>query len=133
MMLKHVNTKNRSIYAFELMDPPDAHTSVTDGGGDRVTEADSCQNGATCGEEVGLCMICLEECDGELKKHNGVNKCSLVMCDPCVEVNHILFPFVFSSIYSFVSIYSKSIAKDFSVKNKTTIHFHPMMTSAVSN
>ena len=85
MMLKYVNATNRSIYAFELTDPPDAHTSIPDGGGDRITEAETCQNSVTSGEEV-VCTICLEECDGELKKHGG-NDCNFIMCDPCAEVS----------------------------------------------
>ncbi|XP_043480258.1 uncharacterized protein LOC122509966 isoform X1 [Leptopilina heterotoma] len=86
-MLKYVNAMNRSIYAFELTDPPDGHstsTSIPDGGGDRVIDSEFCQNGTTSNEEVGTCLICLEECDGELKKHSE-NNCNFIMCDPCVE------------------------------------------------
>lgn len=88
-MLKYVNAANRSIYAFELTDPPDAQTSNPDDGGDRANEAETCQN-ATCGEENGQCTICLEECDGELKKHGG-NNCNFIMCVPCSEVSRFLF------------------------------------------
>lgn len=83
-LLRHVNDTNRSIYAFELTEPPDAYTSVSDGGGDRPTEMDSCQRCTITGEEVP-CMICLEELDGDLKRHSG-NSCNFIMCDPCIEV-----------------------------------------------
>ncbi|KAG5336376.1 UBP4 hydrolase, partial [Acromyrmex charruanus] len=82
-LLRHVNDTNRSIYAFELTEPPDAYTSVSDGGGDRPTEMDSCQRCTISGEEVP-CMICLEELDGDLKRHSG-NNCNFIMCDPCIE------------------------------------------------
>ncbi|XP_018369641.1 PREDICTED: uncharacterized protein LOC108765425 isoform X1 [Trachymyrmex cornetzi] len=82
-LLRHVNDTNRSIYAFELTEPPDAYTSVSDGGGDRPTEVDSCQRCTITGEEVP-CMICLEELDGDLKRHSG-NSCNFIMCDPCIE------------------------------------------------
>lgn len=29
-------------------------------------------------------MICLEELDGDLKRHSG-NSCNFIMCDPCIE------------------------------------------------
>lgn len=96
-MLKYVNAMNRSIYAFELTDPPDGHstsTTVADGGGDRIADSESCQNGTTSNEEVGTCLICLEECDGELKKHSE-NKCNFIACDPCVEVRCNLFFILF--------------------------------------
>ncbi|XP_011695876.1 PREDICTED: ubiquitin carboxyl-terminal hydrolase 6-like isoform X2 [Wasmannia auropunctata] len=85
-LLRHVNDTNRSIYAFELTEPPDAYTSVSDGGGDRPTEVDSCQRCTITGEEVPcmVCMICLEELDGDLKRHSG-NSCNFIMCDPCIE------------------------------------------------
>nr|XP_012225598.1 PREDICTED: uncharacterized protein LOC105674073 isoform X2 [Linepithema humile] len=82
-LLRHVNDTNRSIYAFELTEPPDAYTSVSDGGGDRPAETDSCQRCTITGEEVP-CMICLEELDGDLKRHSG-NSCNFIMCDPCIE------------------------------------------------
>ncbi|XP_043287168.1 uncharacterized protein [Venturia canescens] len=83
-LLRYVNDTNRSIYAFELSDPPEAYTSITDGGGDRVTETEPCLNGASTGEEIGPCTICLEELDGDLKRHRG-NSCNFIMCDPCIE------------------------------------------------
>lgn len=85
-LLRHINDTNRSIYAFELTEPPDAYTSVSDGGGDRIAEADSCQKCTVMGEEIP-CTICLEELDGDLKKHSG-NSCNFVMCDTCIEVGY---------------------------------------------
>ncbi|XP_066586178.1 ubiquitin carboxyl-terminal hydrolase 4-like isoform X2 [Prorops nasuta] len=82
-LLRYVNDTNRSIYAFELTDPPDAYTSVPDGAGDRLTEAGACQGDTTSGEEV-QCMICLEELDGELNKHSGTS-CSFIICNNCIE------------------------------------------------
>ncbi|XP_072753557.1 uncharacterized protein [Anoplolepis gracilipes] len=82
-LLRHINDTNRSIYAFELTEPPDAYTSVSDGGGDRPLEMDSSQKCTITGEEVP-CMICLEELDGDLKRHSG-NNCNFIMCDPCIE------------------------------------------------
>ncbi|XP_012144465.1 uncharacterized protein LOC100877443 isoform X4 [Megachile rotundata] len=82
-LLRHINDTNRSIYAFELTEPPDAYTSVPDGGGDRVMETDNSQKCTTTGEEIP-CMICLEELDGDLKRHSG-NSCNFVMCDTCIE------------------------------------------------
>lgn len=94
-LLKYVNDTTRSIYAFELSDPPNAYTSVSDGGGDRVTETEPCRTGNSNGDEIGPCTICLEELDGDLKKHGG-NGCNFIMCDQCIEVrfltdNHISF------------------------------------------
>lgn len=83
--MRHVNDTNRSIYAFELMEPPDAYTTVPDGGAERAMETDACQRCTITGEEVP-CMICLEELDGDLKRHSG-NSCNFIMCDPCIEVN----------------------------------------------
>ncbi|XP_012285087.1 uncharacterized protein LOC105702247 isoform X2 [Orussus abietinus] len=83
-LLRYVDDTNRSIYAFELMEPPDPYTSISDGGGDRVPETEPCQNGTSTGEEIGPCTICLEELDGDLKKHGG-NNCNFIMCDPCIE------------------------------------------------
>ncbi|XP_033226020.1 uncharacterized protein LOC117178702 [Belonocnema kinseyi] len=82
-MLKYVNAANRSIYAFELADPPDDHTAIPDDVGDRANEAQTSYN-ATCGEEIGQCTICLEEYNGELKKHGGSN-CNFIICDSCSE------------------------------------------------
>ncbi|KAM0731930.1 Ubiquitin carboxyl-terminal hydrolase 32 [Formica fusca] len=82
-LLRHINDTNRSIYAFELTEPPDAYTSVSDGGGDRPMEMDSSQKCTITGEEVP-CMICLEELDGDLKRHSG-NSCNFIICDPCIE------------------------------------------------
>lgn len=84
-LLRHINDTNRSIYAFELTEPPDAYTSVPDGGGDRVMDADTCQKCTVTGEEIS-CTICLEELDGDLKRHSG-NGCNFGMCDPCIEVS----------------------------------------------
>ncbi|XP_074103922.1 uncharacterized protein LOC141530617 isoform X2 [Cotesia typhae] len=84
LMLRCVNDTNRSIYAFELMDPPDAYTSTPEGNTDRVIETEPCQNGTSSGEEIGPCTICLEELDGDLKRHSGDN-CTVVMCEPCIE------------------------------------------------
>lgn len=81
-----MNDTCRSIYAFELSDPPSAYTSASDGGGDRVTETETCCAGNGSGDEIGPCMICLEELDGDLKKHGG-SGCSFIMCDPCIEVS----------------------------------------------
>ncbi|XP_033335346.2 uncharacterized protein LOC117225727 [Megalopta genalis] len=83
ILLRHINDTNRSIYAFELTEPPDAYTSVPDGGGDRVVDADVCQKSTITGDEVP-CTICLEELDGDLKRHSG-NTCNFVMCDVCIE------------------------------------------------
>lgn len=105
-MLKYVNAMNRSIYAFELTDPPDGHstsTAIPDGGGDRVIDSEFCKNSTTNSEEVGTCLICLEECDGELKKHSE-NNCNFIMCDPCVEVrcHSIFIIFIFNKWYFFL-------------------------------
>ncbi|XP_012252717.2 uncharacterized protein LOC105684145 isoform X2 [Athalia rosae] len=83
-LLKYVNDTNRSIYAFELSDPPSAYTSTSNGSGDRVTEMEPCRTGNGVSDDVGLCMICLEELDGDLKKHDG-SGCNFIMCDPCIE------------------------------------------------
>lgn len=83
-----MNDTNRSIYAFELTEPPDAYTTVSDGGGERAMETEACQRCTVTGEEVP-CMICLEELDGDLKRHSG-NSCNFIMCDPCIEVNLLL-------------------------------------------
>jgi len=58
---------------------------VSDGGGDRPAEMDSSQKCTIMGEEVP-CMICLEELDGDLKRHSG-NNCNFIMCDSCIEVS----------------------------------------------
>ncbi|XP_008555199.1 uncharacterized protein LOC103576663 [Microplitis demolitor] len=84
LMLRCINDTSRSIYAFELTDPPDAYTSTPEGSADRVTETEPCQNGTSSGEEIGPCTICLEELDGDLKRHSGDN-CTVVMCEPCIE------------------------------------------------
>ncbi|XP_046608674.1 uncharacterized protein LOC124299491 isoform X2 [Neodiprion virginianus] len=83
-LLKYVNDTNRSIYAFELSDPPSAYISVSDGGGDCVTETETCHTGSGVSEEIGPCTICLEELDGDLKKHGG-SGCNFIMCDLCIE------------------------------------------------
>ncbi|XP_043249168.1 uncharacterized protein LOC122395562 isoform X1 [Colletes gigas] len=83
ILLRHINDTNRSIYAFELTEPPDAYTSVPDGGGDRVMDADTCQKCTVTGEEVP-CTICLEELDGDLKRHSE-KSCNFAMCDTCIE------------------------------------------------
>ncbi|KAK2581563.1 hypothetical protein KPH14_005214 [Odynerus spinipes] len=82
-LLRHVNDTNRSIYAFELTDPPDAYTSVSDSGGDRLTETETCQSGTISNEAVH-CIICLDESDVDLKKHGG-NGCTFIICDTCIE------------------------------------------------
>lgn len=87
ILLRHINDTNRSIYAFELTEPPDAYTSVPDGGGDRVMEIDACQKSEITGDEVP-CTICLEELDKDLKRHTG-NICNFVMCDNCIEVSFL--------------------------------------------
>lgn len=83
-----MNDTNRSIYAFELTEPPDAYASISDGGGDRATDTDACERCTITGEETP-CMICLEELDGDLKRH-GRNGCNFIMCDSCIEVNSLI-------------------------------------------
>lgn len=88
-MLRCVNDINRSIYAFELTDPPEPWVeNDTPPASDR--SVDPSQSGAsgtvpsnTSTEET--CTICLEENDVDLKKHCE-NNCKLVICDPCIEV-----------------------------------------------
>ncbi|XP_031783656.1 uncharacterized protein LOC100115425 isoform X2 [Nasonia vitripennis] len=87
-LLRCVNDINRSIYAFELTDPPESWVeNDTPPASDR--SVDPSQSGAsgtvpsnTSTEET--CTICLEENDGDLKKHCE-NNCKLVICDPCIE------------------------------------------------
>lgn len=88
ILLRHINDTNRSIYAFELTEPPDAYTSVPDGGGDRVMDANTCQTCTITREEVP-CTICLEDLDGDLKRHSA-KSCNFAMCDTCIEVSFIL-------------------------------------------
>lgn len=85
MQLRHVNDTNRLIYAFELTEPPDACTSTPDGGGDRLSDPELCQNGTNVDEVIGQCTICLEELDGDLKRHDE-NNCQFIICDACIEV-----------------------------------------------
>nr|XP_050864838.1 uncharacterized protein LOC127070644 isoform X2 [Vespula vulgaris] len=82
-LLRHVNDTNRSIYAFELTDPPDACTTVSDSGGDRLTEAESCQRSTVVNEAIH-CTICLDDSNSDLKKH-GENNCTFIICDACIE------------------------------------------------
>ncbi|XP_015120377.1 uncharacterized protein LOC107043396 isoform X1 [Diachasma alloeum] len=84
LLLRHVKDVSRSIYAFELMDPPDVYIPTNEGGSDRLTETEPCQNVANTEEEIGPCTICLEELDGDLMKHGG-NSCSFIMCETCIE------------------------------------------------
>ena len=90
LLLRFVNDTNRSIYAFELSDPPDAFTSFPDGGNDRVAETEPCQNGINTGEEIGPCTICLDDLDADLKRHSG-NSCNFIACDSCLEVRFLFF------------------------------------------
>lgn len=84
--MRHVNDTNRSIYAFELTDPPDAcTTTVSDSGGDRLTEAESCQR-TTVANEAIHCTICFDESDVDMRKH-GENNCTFIICDTCIEVS----------------------------------------------
>ncbi|XP_046829167.1 uncharacterized protein LOC124428759 isoform X1 [Vespa crabro] len=82
-LLRHVNDTNRSIYAFELTDPPDACTTISDSGGDRLTEAESCQRSTVANEAIH-CTICFDESDVDMRKH-GENNCTFVICDTCIE------------------------------------------------
>ncbi|XP_015590177.1 uncharacterized protein LOC107265331 isoform X2 [Cephus cinctus] len=126
-LLRYVNDTNRTVYAFELSEPPNAFVlkfedgnaisdieannaciATTDNGAvvdreirtgasvkvgcDVVWDDTGSANGKACqnsaavliGEEIGPCTICLEELDGDLKKHAG-NTCNFIMCDPCIE------------------------------------------------
>ncbi|KAK0097581.1 hypothetical protein PV326_000949 [Microctonus aethiopoides] len=78
--LRHANDTIRSIYAFELTDPPDAYTSTSECGNDALSEAEPCQNGMSNSEEITSCAICLDEVDVVLKKHDG-NNCNFTMCE----------------------------------------------------
>ncbi|KAJ8674778.1 hypothetical protein QAD02_010564 [Eretmocerus hayati] len=91
--LRYVNDTVRSIYAFELMEPPEAWVesdAVVCGSGlmldpnqnEIAGSSSSAENGISSSEEI--CTICLEDNDGDLKKHCESN-CKLVMCDPCIE------------------------------------------------
>ncbi|KAK0164083.1 hypothetical protein PV328_002749 [Microctonus aethiopoides] len=82
--LRHANDTIRSIYAFELTDPPDAYTSTSECGNDALSEAEPCQNGMSNSEEITSCAICLDEVDVVLKKHDG-NNCNFTMCEVCLE------------------------------------------------
>ncbi|XP_034941167.1 ubiquitin carboxyl-terminal hydrolase 10-like isoform X2 [Chelonus insularis] len=84
MLLKCINDTNRSIYAFELTDPPNVSISISENNGDQTSESEICQNGTTTSDDIGPCPICLEETDGDLKKHSN-DMCSFIMCEPCIE------------------------------------------------
>ncbi|KAF7990988.1 hypothetical protein HCN44_000793 [Aphidius gifuensis] len=86
MLLRHVDDTNRTIYAFELTEPPAESTTTTPDAtsNDRLTDTDLTQNNTNDYVEIGPCIICLEELDGDLSRHDE-NNCKFVVCDNCVE------------------------------------------------
>ncbi|XP_014209572.1 ubiquitin carboxyl-terminal hydrolase 11 isoform X2 [Copidosoma floridanum] len=84
--LRCVDDTNRQIYAFELMDPPEPWVDSDD---PAIVPSEPGQSSSIsavpsnrASEET--CIICLEENDGDFKKHCE-NNCTLVMCDTCIE------------------------------------------------
>ncbi|XP_058798779.1 ubiquitin carboxyl-terminal hydrolase 4-like isoform X2 [Phymastichus coffea] len=99
LMLKFVNDSTRLIYAFELKDPPEPwvesdtaipSTSSSSGCSSSNSTDQPIENSpSSTSLSVGSapdepCTICLEENDGDLKRHSE-NNCKLLMCDPCIE------------------------------------------------
>ncbi|XP_044004424.1 uncharacterized protein LOC122849710 [Aphidius gifuensis] len=86
MQLRHVDDTNRTIYAFELPEPPAESTTTTPDAtsNDRLTDTDLTKNNTNDYVEIGPCIVCLEELDGDLSRHDE-NNCKFVVCDNCIE------------------------------------------------
>lgn len=100
-MLRFINDSIRSIYAFELTDPPEPWVEPDTAIPSTSSSSSGCSSGSCTDQPMEsspsstslsmgsiaeeICTICLEENDGDLKKHNETN-CKLIMCDSCIEV-----------------------------------------------